>query len=136
MLIEALKKFFTSCPHFQGKDLEVDFLGKDSGSYSINPVECQPIIKKYASGGSLKQFVFTISGREDYDTADTEKNTAFYETIAEWIEKCDSKNILPELSNGKVSQKIEVLTPGHLFSDDIKSAGYMLKCRLVYTENL
>lgn len=136
MLIEALRNFFNSCPHFQDKSLEVDFLGKDSGSYSINPIECQPIIKKYASGGSLRQFVFTISGREDYDTADTEKNAAFYEMLNRWIEETDSKNILPKLSNGKVSQKIEVITPGHIFSDDIKTAGYMLKCRLIYTDNI
>ncbi len=136
MIIESLKNFFSTCPYFFSRNIEIDFLGKNVGCYSINPVECQPLIKKYASGESLRQFVFTISGREGYDTENTPGNTTFYEKLAEWIEVCNAKNLLPQLVDGKTPQKIEVLTSGHLFSDDIKSAGYMLKCRLIYLDNL
>ena len=124
------------CPHFEGQNPEVDFLGKGIGCYSINPVDCEPIIKKYASGGSLKQFVFTISGRQDYNPENTPKNVTHFENIEKWIEESDKKNILPQLFSGKTAQKIEVISSGHLFSDDINSAGYMLKCRLIYLDNL
>ena len=134
MIIEGLKNFFSTCPYFSRRNIEVDFLGKDVGCYSINPVESDPLIKKYASGESLRQFTFTISGREDYDTETTTDNTTFYEKLTDWIEDADKKNLLPQLGGGKIPQKIEVLTSGHLFSDDIKSAGYMLKCRLVYLD--
>ena len=136
MIIEALKDFFSMCPHFEGLNPQVDFLGKDIGCYSINPVECEPIIKKYASGESLRQFVFTLSGRRDYDTQNSPINITHFENIAKWIEESDKKNILPQLFSGKTAQKIEVITSGHLFLDDIKSAGYMLKCRLIYLDNL
>lgn len=136
MIIEALKKFFSTYPPFSNDNLKVDFLGEDSGYYSINPVECKPVIKYYASGESLRQFVFTISGREDFDEENTQKNSSFYENLANWIDESSKKNILPILSKGKTAQKIEVISSGHLFSDDIKSMGYMLKCRLIYLDNL
>lgn len=136
MIINALKDFLNTCPYLLGQKINVDFLDKDSGAYSINPVECQPIIKRYAGGECLKQFVFTISGREDYDETKTTENAALYESIGNWIESSYLHNSLPALGNNKIPQKIEVLSSGHLFFDDINSAGYMIKCRLIYLDNL
>lgn len=134
MIIDGLKKYFNQCPLIQGEKVDVDFLGKDSDSYSIDTVPCDPIVKKYASGGSMKQYCFILAGRERYGMGRNCSNAAFYEKLAAWIEEKNKKGELPEIGVGKTVQFIEVTASGYMFEEDVQSAGYHLQCRLVYTE--
>lgn len=136
MIINALKKYFDQCPLISGDKVDVDFLGKTSDCYSIDTVPCEPIIKKYASGGSMKQYCFILAGRERYGMGKNCDNAAFYENLAQWIEDKNKNNELPEIGNGKNPQFIEVTASGYMFEEDVQSAGYHLQCRLVYTDDL
>ena len=136
MIINALTDFFNTCPLLSENKLDVDFLGSICECYSIDTVPCDPIIKKYASGGSLKQYCFIFAGREQYGMNKNCDNAAFYERLADWIEDKNSKNELPVLKNGKQSQSLEVTASGYMFEEDVQSAGYHLQFRLVYTDNI
>lgn len=136
MIIYGLKKFFDTCPLISGNKLDVDFLGSGSDCYSIDTVPCEPIIKKYASGGSMKQYCFILAGRERYGFEQNCGNAAFYEKLAQWIEEKNEKNELPHIGAGKTPQSLEVTASGYMFEEDVQSAGYHLSCRLIYTDNL
>jgi len=136
MIINSLTEFFNTCPLLSGNKPNVDFLGSACECYSIDTVPCDPVIKKYASGGSLKQYCFILAGRERYGMNKTCDNAAFYERLASWIEDKNSKNELPVLGDGKTPQSIEVTASGYMFEEDVQSAGYHLQCRLIYTDNL
>lgn len=136
MIIDALRDFFNQCPLISGERVDVDFLDSDSESYSIDTVPADPIIKKYASGGSMKQYCFILAGRERYGIGRNCSNAAFYERLAEWLEEKNVKGELPDIGEGKTVQSIEVTASGYMFEEDIQSAGYHLQCRLIYTEKV
>lgn len=136
MIIDALRDFFNQCPLISGEKVDVDFLGSRSDSYSIDTVPCDPVVKKYASGGSMKQYCFILAGRECYGMGKNCENAAFYEKLGEWLEEKNEKNELPDIGEGKTAQSLEVTASGYMFEEDIKSAGYHLQCRLLYTEKI
>ena len=135
MIIDAVKKFFeTKCDLLVGKKLAVNMLGEKAHSCTIETVPCVPIIRKYADGGSLRQFVFVIATREYFDKATMEQlNTnIFYEQLAEWIEQCNTDNTLPELEPGKRAIGWEILSGGYLYDVDAPKARYQIQLRLIY----
>ena len=136
MIIDALTDFFNKCPLIAGENVDVDFLGSKSACYSIDTVPCDPVVKKYASGGSVKQYCFILAGRERYGLGRNCGNAAFYEKLAAWIEEKSKKNELPDIGKGKTAQTLEVTASGYMFEEDVQSAGYHLQCRLVYTEEI
>lgn len=136
MIINALKKYFDQCPLLSGKCIDVDFLGESSDSFSIDTLPCDPVIKKYASGGSMKQYCFIIAGRKQYGMGRNCDNAAFCEKTAQWIEEKNKLSELPDLGEGKTPQFIEVTASGYMFEENVRSAGYQLQCRLIYTDNV
>ena len=136
MIINGLTNYFNQCPLISGDTVDVDFLGSTSDCYSIDTIPCDPIIKKYASGGSMKQYCFILAGRKKYGIEKNCNNSVFYEKLAQWIEDKNSKNELPFIGDEKTPQSIEVTNSGYMFEEDVQSAGYHLQCRLIYTENI
>ena len=134
MVIDGLREYFNKCPLIGGEKVDVDVLGKKNSSYSIDTVPCDPIIKRYAGGGCMKQYCFVLSGRERYGMGKNCSNAAFYEKLADWIESTNERGELPDIGDGKTSQFIEVTSSGYMFEEDIQSAGYRLQGRLVYTQ--
>lgn len=136
MIIDALREFFNQCPLISGECVDVDFLGSHEESYSIDTVPSEPIIKRYASGGSVRQYCFMLAGRTGYGGGKNCSNAAFYERLGEWIEEKNAKNELPKIGEGKIAQSIEITASGYMFEEDIKSAGYRMQCRLIYTQGI
>ena len=70
MIIDSIRKFIRSCPHLQEFEgaikVNVDYLGDESTVYSIDEVPCDPIIKKYVNGDSIRQYEFIFASRESY----------------------------------------------------------------------
>ena len=133
MITDRLKEFFCQYPEFS--EPGVDFLGADNYSISINPIPCEPLIKSYRDGGSMKQYCFILAIRLGYGKALAEGNAGVLERFAEWIEKKSRLGEVPVLDGGKTAQSIEVTQIGVMAEENVHSAEYNIKCRLVYTES-
>lgn len=134
-LIENIRKYMSSCPLLDGGSINIDFLSSSNIEYTIETVPCEPVIKYFISGSSLRQYEFILASREFYgtDVVQNIQNSEFYENLAHWIEENSKNKILPVLENEKQSaDKIEILTHGALISEDAKTAVYQIQLRLIY----
>lgn len=139
-IIESIREFIKKCPYleeFEGTvKIGVDYLEKESTTYSIEKVPSNPILKKFIDGTSKRQAQFIFASRESYgqDVFNNLDNINFYENFANWIEEMNSKGEFPSLDNGKEAEKIEVTSNGYAFKTDIDKAQYQIQMRLIYIE--
>lgn len=136
MIMEAIRSFIAGCPLLRDGYLHVDYLGADPTEYVIESTPADGVIKQYADGGALKQFVFVFGSREYYgaDVIGNLANSAFYEQFAAWLEDQNKTGNLPELGVGRTAQKIETTTTGYLLYGEANTARYQIQCRLTYYE--
>ena len=133
-MIDEIKCFIETCPLISGGSINVNYLGSDKKTYSIESVPTNPIVKEYADGGRLCQQLFVFASRELY-CASTEKNTEvtrFYEDFSAWIQEQNKIGNLPRLAGSCTAQGIEVLTEQYLDDVGNTDARYQIQCRLVY----
>lgn len=115
---------------------DIDYLGADDIEYTIDADQpVNPILKKYTSGSSLRQFPFIFASRESYgaDTLQNIANSGFYEKLAAWVEKQSEEENLPELDEYRTPQYIEVLSSGYPFDTGDSTARYQITMNFVYT---
>lgn len=133
-IIEAVREYIKSYPPLSGGRLNVDFLPEEAQNYSVDVVPCKEWVKQYVDGSGVKQFLFVLSSREFYGEHIRQQidNLEFYEKFQLWLEQQTKKRGLPQLEDGRMSQKIEVLTSGYVFMPGIETARYQIQCRLEY----
>ena len=136
MIMEAIRTYIAGCPLLRDGYLHVDYLGADPTEYVIESTPADGVIKQYADGGALKQFVFVFGSREYYgaDVIGNLANSAFYEQFAAWLDDQTRLGNLPELGAGQTAQKIETTTTGYLLYGEANTARYQIQCRLTYYE--
>ena len=112
-----------------------DFLEKEATTYTIEPVSVEPILKQYADGGSLNQYVFNFSSREFYDNSKAQniRNLDFYDRFKSQIEYNNSRGILPEIDG---IQSIECLTEGTIQDEENGTAKYAIQMRITYLKEV
>lgn len=136
-IIQCIRDFIKKCPYlpeFQ-KSIGVDYLAPDVQSYMIEAVPCDPILKRYITGQSIRQYRFNFGSRETYsaDVLDNLANSMFYEHFQEWLEECTKSANLPDLTGGKLSRQIMATTHGYVYdASDQQKAQYMIQCNLIY----
>jgi len=138
MIIDSIRTYFLDCPLLENfAKLNVDFLGIDPTEYTIDSQPTSPVIKRYADGGTLKQYIFVFGSREYYgpDTLQNLENSGFYEQFSDWVEQQSNMGNLPKLSGNRRPLFMEVLTTGYLFDASEDNARYQIQCRLVYYED-
>lgn len=133
-IIEALEQYFLKCDLLKDGCLRVDFLGEKPVEYSIEVLPCDPVVKRYANGSSVRQYLFAFGSREYYSQERLQniQNSAFYEKFADWVETKNRSEELPELPSGMEAQGIEVVSSGYLFDGSMKNARYQIQLRLLY----
>lgn len=137
MIIDSIRKFIRTCPNLQEFNgaikVNVDYLGPESTAYSIEETPCEPMIKKYVDGSSIRQYQFIFASRESYgpDVLQNISNCGFYEDFASWIEGENIKGNLPIL-DGKECRSIECLSTGYAFQTDVDKARYQIQMRITY----
>lgn len=135
-VIQCIMEFIKNCPYLPDyrKSIGVDHLGPDVQSYMIEAVPCNPIVKRYVSGPTIRQFQFNFSSREPYtpDVRDSLDNSMFYEHFQNWLEECTAKKDFPILTGGKTVQKIMATTHGYVYDADQTKAQYMIQCNMIY----
>lgn len=137
-IIESLRTWFLDCPLLSEGLLNIDHLGADDIEYTIDTDQpVNPILKKYTSGSSLRQFPFIFASRESYgaDTLQNIANSGFYEKLAAWVEKQSEEENLPELDEYRIPQYIEVLSSGYPFDTGDSTARYQITMNFVYTQD-
>jgi len=133
---EALREYILRFPELKDGCLLIDILGNDPVEYTIEPVPCDPVVKKYIDGSCMKQFLFLFASREFFseDIAVNLSNLDFYENFEDWIKQQNDEGELPDLGTGKEPVSIEVLTRGYAFAADTNTARYQIQLRLLYEE--
>ncbi len=135
-IIQAVRDYIMEFPKLKDGCLLVDFLGNEPVEYTVEPVPCNSVYKKYADGDCLKQFLFLFASREYYseDVNRNIENLSFYEDFSEWIYERNFNEILPDLGDDRTALGIEILTGGYQLSADTNTARYQIQLRLLYEE--
>ncbi len=131
MVSEIRKYFFDLGIIDENSNINVDFLSNEPIEYVIEPIPIEPVIRQYADGSSLRQFVFQFGSREFYgaDVIQNMRNTKFYEDFSALIEDNNKKGVLPKI---KGIQSIECLNNGTINEDNTDNAKYVIQMRITY----
>lgn len=133
-IIDALEKYFIGCELLKDGALRVDYLGEKPVEYTIEVLPCDPVVKRYIGGSTVRQYLFAFGSREFYSQERLQniQNSAFYELLADWVETRSMSGILPELPDGMEAQQLEVVSSGYLFDGSMTNARYQIQLRLLY----
>lgn len=133
-IIEALEQFFLDCELLKESCLRVDFLGEKPVEYAIETLPCDPIVKRYANGSTVRQYLFAFGSREYYSQERLQniQNSAFYEKLSDWVEEKDRSETFPELPDGMEAEGLRVVSSGYLFDGSMKNARYQIQLQLLY----
>ncbi|MGL5149056.1 MAG: chloramphenicol resistance protein [Clostridium sp.] len=135
MIIEGIRNFIRTCPYLNefAKGVNVDYLDDTATSYSIEETPCEPVIKKYVNGDTIRQYDFIFCSRESYgaDVLQNIENSGFYEHFAKWLEDETNSGTIP-LIDGNVVKSILATTIGYAFQTDVDEARYQIQCKLIY----
>ena len=133
-IIDALEKYFIGCELLKDGALRVDYLGEKPVEYTIEVLPCDPVVKRYLGGSTVRQYLFAFGSREFYsqERLHNIQNSAFYELLADWVETRSMSGILPELPDGMEAQQLEVVSSGYLFDGSMTNARYQIQLRLLY----
>lgn len=133
-VIECVRTWLRLYPGLK-KRLDVDFLGEDADTYSIDTIPCEEVLKRYKDGSTLKQFQFAISSRREYEQNIKQNvaNLKFFEDLTAWVENKAHARELPEMDNNRTAQKMVVTSTAYPFivSENGK-ARYQIQMRLEY----
>lgn len=133
-IIDALEKYFIGCELLKDGALRVDYLGEKPVEYTIEVLPCDPVVKRYLGGSTVRQYLFAFGSREFYSQERLQniQNSAFYERLADWVETRSMSGVLPELPDGMEAQQLEVVSSGYLFDGLMTNARYQIQLRLLY----
>ena len=133
-VIESLREWLKGYSKLSGR-FDVDFLDDKAGTYSIDTIPCEEVLKEYLGGSTRKQFQFAVSSRRFYEQNISQnlENLQFFEDLTAWVEKKARARELPVMDNGRTPLKIVVTSTAYPFiiSEDGK-ARYQLQMRLEY----
>lgn len=133
-IVESLSEYFLDCPLLKDGYFHVDFLGPDPVEYTLEVLTCDPIIKQYVNGDTLRRYLFAFGSREYYsaDRVQNIENIAFYEELSDWIEQQDRLGHFPELPGELAPEELRAVSSGYLFDETMESARYQIQIELIY----
>ena len=136
-IIESVKNYLGNCPKLLNNVINVNYLGPETVSYTVDNVPVKSLLKRYSDGETLRQFCFTVASREIYDS-DIVSNTEvseFFEEFERWIELQNMEKNLPDLTAmGLKAVAVETLESGCLYDTARTSARFQIKLRLLYKQ--
>lgn len=133
-----VKEFIETCPFLKEFEqatfsvVNMNVLEDGATMYSIEETPAEPIVRRYADGSSVRQYVFSLCSRELYGPAENEATAEFYEKFSEWLEDCTRGGVLPALSGQLQSKSIRATTNGYLFDNEGTSCQYRIQCQFIY----
>lgn len=137
-IIESIRKYMAKCPLLDGGSINIDFLSSSNIEYTIETVPCEPVIKYFIGGSSLRQYEFILASRQAFgsDVWQNLANSDFYEKFADWIDSQNYNENFPDLeSQYRTPQSVEVTSSGYVFELDTDNARYQIQLRLTYYQD-
>lgn len=133
-IIKTLEEYFLKCDMLKDGCLRVDYLGEKPIEYAIEVLPCDPILKKYVNGDSVRQYLFAFGSKEFYSQERQQniENSAFYERFSEWVEDQNDSGNLPVLPEGMEAEELKVISSGYLHGESGIHARYQIQLRLIY----
>ena len=136
-IIEAIRDYIANmdCMKTFDNAINVNYLDSEIDSFSIEEIPCNPMIKKYVDGSSVRQFQFVFCSREPYgaEILQNIENSNFYEDFANEIEEKNSIEILPLIDGIK---SIEVTSNAYTVSVTEDTALYQINLNLKYLKGV
>lgn len=132
-IIEAIREYISDLDCMATFEINVNYLDGENDSFSIEEVPCNPIIKKYLDGSTLKQYQFVFCGREPYgaEILQNIENSTFYEDFANEIEEKNNNDVLPTLE-GMEATSLEITSNAYTVSVTEDTAMYQINLNLKY----
>ena len=134
-IIESITEYIKqlNCIKDFERIINVNYLSEDE-SFSIEEIPCEPVIKKYIGGKTLRQFQFSFCGKEPYTAEIIQNldNSGFYEIFADEIENKNDNGILPLIKKGLEAKSIEVTSSSYCLRADEDKAIYQINLNLKY----
>ncbi|HAL63863.1 MAG TPA: hypothetical protein DCO93_05405 [Clostridiales bacterium] len=134
-IIESLKNYLATCPELSDKEININYLSQKPDSFTISNVAKDPIVKRYVSGETIRQYCFLLVGRIAYD-GDLESNLAisdFFEIFENWIFAQNEAKVFPDFKDMElVPIAIEVTKGGEVLDTARTSARIQFELRLLY----
>lgn len=136
-IIESIKDYLATCPHLSGKEININYLSPTPDSFAIDNVAKNPIVKRYVSGETIRQYCFLLAGRMVYD-GDLNSNleiSQFFENFENWIALQNEAKIFPDFDDTDITPiAIEVTKSGEIQDTARTSARIHFELRLLYKQ--
>ena len=118
----------------KSKNINIDYLGSDADEYSIEKISCEPVIKQYIDGSTIRQYQFALTSIKFYDSnySINMENNDFYELFEQWIKKQNDANNFPDIEG---AYAIEVTQDSSLETKETDTAKYQIQLRVLYRRN-
>lgn len=132
-IIESIREYISDLDCMATFKINVNYLDGENDSFSIEEVPCNPIIKKYLDGSTLRQYQFVFCGREPYgaEILQNIENSTFYEDFANEIEEKNNNDVLPTLE-GMEATSLEITSNAYTVSVTEDTAMYQINLNLKY----
>lgn len=133
-ITKAIRDYLLTCPYLNQKKINIDYLGSDADEYSIEKISCEPVIKQYIDGSTIRQYQFALTSIKFYDSnySINMENNDFYELFEQWIKKQNDANNFPYIEG---VYAIEVIQDSSLETKETDTAKYQIQLRVLYRRN-
>lgn len=134
-VIQAVRDYLLTCPYLSQENINIDYLGNEAKEYSIDKISCEPILRQYIDGSSIRQYQFALTSVESYsnDYNVNQKNIEFYEMFENWVDEQNAIRNFPDLQEEVYA--IEIIENSSLITKEINTAKYQVKIRILYRRN-
>lgn len=114
--------------------INVDFLGEEPTEFAIVPIAVDPILERWITGQSIRQYQFELISCNDYgaDVMQNMSNSKFYEKLYDLIEKNNKESKFPAIEG---IQKIVCLNNGAILDANTNTARYSIQMKITYFKN-
>jgi len=128
---KAIRDYLLTCPYLNQEKISIDYLGSDANEYSIEKVSCEPIIKQYVDGSTIRQYQFALTSIRNYGDNDNTnmENQDFYELFEQWIGRQNNLNNFPDIEG---VYAIEIIQDSSLITKETNLAKYQIQLRVLY----
>ncbi len=139
-LMETVRNYIASCPLLENNAiLGIDKLDSMGIAYTIDAIPSDPIIKRYADGGQMRQFQFVFASRQYYgmNVIENLENSGFYENFVDWIEQNNEKGLsnLIDLGENRKAIAIEISSMPYVYDTEENTARYQVQLNLKYYQS-
>ena len=132
-IIEAIRNYISilDCMKTYENAININYLDSEVDSFSIEEVPCEPVVKHYVDGSSIRQYQFVFCSREPYgaEILQNIENSTFYEDFANEIEEKNNKGILPSVDGAR---SLEVTSTAYTVSVTEDTSMYQINLNLKY----